>query len=234
MKCNYVSNELTHWVGRGKTDSEAFEVLKIIFTSKLLKLSQCYTGSKIDKNVNLSSAEYMICFTDVPLNLSNKHCDTFGKFGISYKKTKLIPYGANPVLYFTSQLSGSINTFENRIFSMLDDLKKETDPDFTEYVNLRRILSFVQTYDYKENDYSDNPNYYQREWRIVFDGSFVTNELDKIVPGQQFLDAGNKWAFLAFDYSDVESIIIPEAYRNEALELIKGKHHVKLHIYDEL
>ena len=32
----------------------------------------------------------MVCFTDLPLHLSEEHCDDFGKFGIGFNKDKFI------------------------------------------------------------------------------------------------------------------------------------------------
>lgn len=236
MDYKYISNELTHWTGRSKTDDEAFQVLKRIFESRLLKLSQCYTGPKKDKEYGISPAEYMTCFTDVPLNLSSHHCNTFGKVGISFKKDKFIPYGAQPVFYYLSHMAGSINNFVDLVFDKLNILEKSKEEfvDVTEYESLRRLLSFVQTYDYRQNDYSDNPNYYQREWRIVFDGSRISDNLDTLRPGLQYLDILNGCAYFCFDNSDVESIIVPEKFKDEASKLIIDKRHIKLNIYEKL
>lgn len=236
MDLKYISNELTHWTGRGKTDDEAIEVLKLILEGTLLRLSKCSTGPKDDKKFENSTSDYMVCFTDVPLNLSNNHCETFGRMGISFKKSSMIRYGANPVFYYMSHLGGSISTFTDGVFDKLTKLLKSNDEevDVTEYAALRRLLSFVQTYDYHEDDYSDNPNYYQREWRVVFDGSNIVEALSKIKPGQQFLDSINDYVYLCFDYRDVESIIVPEKFMEEAVNLIKGKGSINLKAYEKL
>ena len=39
----------------------------------------------------------MVCFTDIPLHLSQEHCGIYGKFAIAFKKSNFIKYGANPV-----------------------------------------------------------------------------------------------------------------------------------------
>ena len=214
---------------------EAIEVLKLIFEKRLLRLSKCSTGAKIDKTFDNHHSDYIACFTDIPLNLSKKHCELFGQVGISFKKSSMIQYGANPpVFYYMGHLGGSISAFADCVFDYLTDLPKsnETDIDYTEYVALRRLLSYLQTYDYHENDHSANPNYYQREWRIVFDGVNIANNLSIIESGQYFFDSINDYVYLCFDYSDVESIIFPEKFIQELNNMVNFKCHIQFHAYE--
>ena len=147
----------------------------------------------------------------------------------------MIGYGSQPVFYYMNHMAGSINAFANSVFGKLESLGAVDGNgiDVTDYDNVRRLLSFVQPYDYHENDYSDKPNYYQREWRVVFEDIRAVESLDHIKPGQQYLDKQNDCVFLCFDYSDIESIIVPEILKVEAGSLIQGKGSIRLHSYED-
>lgn len=115
----------------------------------------------------------MVCFTDIPLRYSEKHCSLFGKFGVGFNKNKFVEYGANPVLYLTSTHNSRIsevNSLINRLLSENVDREWRQQVDryqFTEeqLFSLSELFSFSQEYKYNHN----NINYYQREWRIGYE-----------------------------------------------------------------
>lgn len=158
MKGLYISDYLTHWTGRGKSDEDAFRILKSIVskTQLLLKdnphfnVNQCTTA-------NLK----MTCFTDIPLYLSREHCKRYGKFGISFEKKNLEKYGANPVFYMTEEKRKDTT----EIYDFICNLVKGVDPKIQENIqgSLERFFGFVQDYSLKTGEFL----YYEREWRIL-------------------------------------------------------------------
>lgn len=240
MELGYISNKLTHWTGRGKSEEEAFKTLLTILKTKKLILSQCYTGPSSDIHPKSDYAEKIACFTDIPLTLSKEHCNIFGNIGISFKKENMIRYGAHPVVYYLESMIDSIRTYADYVFHKFNEIQKISSTNniehvnISEYENLRRLLSIVQTYDYFGDGKSENPNYYQREWRVFFDGSRVSEDFDNPKPGEQTLDVVSNRQYFNFDYNDVESIIVPHNFKSDGLELIQGMGNINLYIYEEL
>lgn len=112
---NYVSTELTHFVGRslkkdGDTEAETREkqyalLLKVLRDGWLM----CKpgggrsTGMIIDPYTKLSSNRMirpnMVCFCDIPLGDLAIHMNKYSPFGLAFMKSHLIEHGANPVFY---------------------------------------------------------------------------------------------------------------------------------------
>ena len=95
-KPNHINEFLTHWTGRGKNDEKAFEILSIIINKGELKFSR--------NPISFPTPDYSItvqaiCFTDTPIKQSINQCERYNYFGISFNKTEMMEYGANPVLY---------------------------------------------------------------------------------------------------------------------------------------
>lgn len=111
----YVSNELSHFVGRGKSDDEQYDIL----VNKILKsgwLTYPPHEKKllwprplhIDLNKPLSEnnpiSEHIICFCDIPVSDLEIHTKKYSKFGLSFTKKFLIHRMARPVLYVPSEV----------------------------------------------------------------------------------------------------------------------------------
>lgn len=108
---DYISSELTHFAGRGKTsDDERYELLvEQILKSGLLKSpwvdehpnARCSVSK--DQFRRLSANEVVevpaICFCDIPRGMLGKHMAKYSRFGLSFKKTFMITKGAYPVFY---------------------------------------------------------------------------------------------------------------------------------------
>jgi hypothetical protein len=114
----YVSNLLTHFVGRQKTsDSERYELLKMIIRSGWLlssamvgtieqelpaRIQQIYFGHPLNiENVDLNQAFIadVVCFTDIPQSDLALHIMKYSRFGLSFSKKFLLGKGVNPVFY---------------------------------------------------------------------------------------------------------------------------------------
>lgn len=104
----YVSNELTHFVGRGKNEEEQYGLLvnKIMKTGWLLHpphdLNQ-KSGYEVRFDTLISKNELVnpriICFCGISVGDLSIHMAKYGRFGLSFRKAFLIEKGANPVHY---------------------------------------------------------------------------------------------------------------------------------------
>lgn len=107
MNHRYVSNELTHFVGRQLgTPRKQYDLLKTIIETGTLKSGLGDTMS-VDPKLLLSSNERVVtgavCFCDIPVQDRQFHMKKYSQFGLSFKKDKLTSnFGASPVFYIAS------------------------------------------------------------------------------------------------------------------------------------
>ncbi|MGE3623429.1 MAG: abortive infection system antitoxin AbiGi family protein, partial [Bdellovibrionales bacterium] len=105
----YISDELCHFVGRGKTDDQQYDLLvnKILKTGWLTHPPHHNAaiprtaGLDLSKPISTDEAiKYqVVCFCDIPVSDLSIHIKKYGKFGLSFKKSFLIDRGACPVFY---------------------------------------------------------------------------------------------------------------------------------------
>lgn len=106
-KQRYVSNELTHFVGRRLGQDACYELLKNVLTSGWLM----HAPFKLDvdgqltylPNEKLSQGQkyqsQVVCFCDIPIADLQIHQAKYSRFGLSFTKNFLTKKGANPVFY---------------------------------------------------------------------------------------------------------------------------------------
>lgn len=223
----YVNNTLVHWTGRGQTDSAALAALTSICDEKLLRLSYC--PNYVSKGYDKKSA--MVCFTDIPLWHAKEHCRKFGKFGIGFKKAKMISYGANPALYTTGEHFARIKKLSGLLERMEDlekdrEWKEETDPyNFTEdeTVAFQEVTDFLQEYSYKNQDDSEYVTYYQREWRLTFRSLPFAGGTKPQDPGMSCFYIRNEKSYstVKFSNDDIDYIVVPARYWLQGRRLAK-------------
>jgi Putative abortive phage resistance protein AbiGi, antitoxin len=112
----YVSEELTHFVGRELPKEEQYATLvnKILKTGWLLSDPTLYTVSEAKEVLDSNELVYgyrssapidemylhqVVCFCDIPITDLEIHMRKYSRFGLSFLKPFLIEKGANPVLY---------------------------------------------------------------------------------------------------------------------------------------
>ncbi len=106
----YVSDELTHFVGRsllGDLEGQYEILLKIVRTGWLTHpphnqhsdLSGFALSAYGSISKNAMFRPQMVCFCDIPVEDLGFHAGKYGQFGLSFKKTFLAGRGANPVFY---------------------------------------------------------------------------------------------------------------------------------------
>jgi hypothetical protein len=103
----YISNELSHFVGKKLSESEQYSLLvEIIKTGRLTHPPHTpnMEGNLIVRlNADFSSNEMynpgVVCFCDIPVQDLLFHSTKYSRFGISFSKDILIKKGAAPVFY---------------------------------------------------------------------------------------------------------------------------------------
>jgi Putative abortive phage resistance protein AbiGi, antitoxin len=114
----YVSNELSHFVGKGQTDEVRYDIL----VNKILKTGWLtYPPHDISRPRSLSldfsslisddkALKYeVVCFCDIPDSDLGIHVNKYSKFGLAFKKGFLIAKGACPVFYVANESAVSAN-----------------------------------------------------------------------------------------------------------------------------
>lgn len=108
----YISKELTHFVGKGKDETEQFNILAKIISSGRLKPHANYVppNGRISMPMlirNISKNELylpsIVCFCDIPFEDIEIHMQKYSRFGLSFKKEFLIKQGATPVFYVSKK-----------------------------------------------------------------------------------------------------------------------------------
>lgn len=236
MNRKYVNNELIHWTGRGSSENEAFSTMETICEEKVLRLSYC---PNYDKD-NFKPRSAMVCFTDIPIKYSREHCNKFGKFGIAFRKDRMIEYGANPAMYTTRYHFERIKKLSNLVDRMLDlekdrEWKDAIEPYiFTEdqTLALKEVSELLQEYSHRNEDTKEYATYYQREWRLTF------NSLDfsgGVKPHQEgttcfYIRNGKPYEIFKFVSMDVAYIVVPIRYWLRAKKISKKlKCKIKIH-----
>lgn len=234
----FISETLTHWTGRKKTEHEAFDVLKKIITTKRLLLTYCPNYPKLSENQQLRTM--MVCFTDIPLELSADHCAEFGKFGIGFSKEKMILYGANPVFYTTNEMKKKVESFiylihrlqseeKDREWSAIDSnvndgIRYQFNTD--QFNAMTELAGFMQNYQYNDSKI----DYYQREWRINYETLPHTIGIEpQNIPGEGAIygaiGEGDKKRIagsMLFDLNDIDFVVVPREYSQQAEQLVEG------------
>ena len=111
----YVSDELTHFVGKGcKSDGALpadyremqYGVVKLILHSGMLgkrpwgspmPTLRIIRGGSLSSNTMYNPM--MVCFCDIPAPDLKIHMDKYSQFGIAFKRSFLVQKGARPVFY---------------------------------------------------------------------------------------------------------------------------------------
>lgn len=189
---NYVSSELTHFVGRSlENDEDRYQLLvKIIRTGRIRTRLDNGRGAivvnvnpNVDISTNIAFNPDMVCFCDIPVSEFEIHMKKYSHFGLSYSKDFLIANGIRPVYYIPQDT----NIWKDRISDIFNDnVKKffqleDTMPFAVSQFFSFHFFSFVKFFDpHKAEDDPDN-FYMEREWRGLGSIDFQVNDITRIV-----------------------------------------------------
>lgn len=228
----YISNYLIHWTGKNN-DASGAEVLSIIGRTCQLLLNY---NPIFSYDFNNRIIEKMVCFTDIPLRHSNKHCIKYGRFGIAFDKLKLINAGAQPVFYFTHVSKEDFN----HIFRFLKEQTQKTTIDNKLFNALKQHFYFMKELSDKRADAPDT-YYYEREWRLGEQTLVTEEKLNR--PNAKYkciqegypryfgkkVTVGDK-SYFAFEPKDVAFLLAPKNW----IDRVDNTNSFQIFAYDEL
>jgi len=201
----YVSEELTHFVGRKElTDDDRFELLCEILGLGKLGKGQGNIGihfpHKLTSNELL--VPQMVCFCDIPLDSMGIHTDKYSKFGLAFTKVFMRQNGCNPVYYVSMHSPCTDHRYRQG-----DHRRRTTwgvffDEAFKDWVQtvphtdgridaakLSRIQNLTLWYVFGHVKFFDSTlkeddpkNYYmEREWRLIGLSTFKLDDVAGVI-----------------------------------------------------
>lgn len=229
----YISNELVHFVGRGKHNEEKFQLLLYILRYKWITHfphNPNISGNlSIKINAKISDNEMynpeMTCFADIPVEDLSLHMKKYSKFGLSFSKDFIAEAGGIPVHYIPKKAkikhfkkggANSRDSNENKI-----NKSDFYDKKISEFHELFKIFHKLdeQTNDKPGvSDLSHRIRDLQRFFSFhifsffkFFDHSKKDDDEDNYYFEREWRIIGN----LNFEISDIKTIFLPQAYAEE-------------------
>lgn len=161
----------------------------------------------------------MVCFTDIPLNLSSEHRAAYGCYGIGLSKEWAKRSKISPVFYMIKG-SGSWEIY-NHMQAVIKEMILHKSNHSPQEVKDKVVISLIELAGYIKpysEDGREKPFYDEREWRYVPPLSDIPYHCNRLLP--EMLDNNTeqeklnrkmeeKYA-LKFSEADVEKIIIPK------------------------
>ena len=232
----YVSDELTHFVGRGRPEREQFDLLlEILRTGSLTPPPhEPETGGHVTIDLdapvsqNLAYDPEAVCFCDIPVGDLDLHIRKYSPFGLAFRKPFVVDRGASPVFY----VAGASTT-------AVPDGQGVRDVDRAAYFD-----RMVREYQRLRHDAEE------RLGRLPADAKEERDLLERLLRLSHFLDF-EVWSFLKFfqypthdadpenyymerewrmlgtlrfGLPDVRRVILPEAYAEAFREAFPGYH----------
>ena len=141
---SYISDELTHCVGRAKpNDDERYALLVEILRTGWLKPSLgpgfvMFSDGQKRLSTNEAITCTMLCFCDIPLEHLALHMQKYSPFGIAFSKKMLLDRGATQVYYVASNARNhAIGIGPGTVGERFDELRSDLHRmrnDLEEYV----------------------------------------------------------------------------------------------------
>ena len=208
----YVSDELTHFVGRGLKEKEQYALLVEILRSGLLAPEGMRVEGDlvVDLDAPFSSNESYqpeaVCLCDIPVGDLHLHIDKYSPFGLAFPKPFLVQRGASPMFYIASDAPSleertradafdemarehhALRDAAGRLLKHEDEEVAAFAQRFERYAHLLdfQVYSYAKFFSYAEVVDAEQNYYMEREWRLL--GS------------------------LRFSREDVRRVIFPESY----------------------
>ncbi|MFH1060456.1 MAG: abortive infection system antitoxin AbiGi family protein, partial [Pseudomonadota bacterium] len=202
----YVSDELTHFVGRGLSHLDQAEEQQYALLVEILRGGVLGTDKSTEvtysKDKRFSANEFykanLVCFSDIPVPDLGIHMGKFSRFGLAFRKCDLIARGANPVFYVATNANpgpaaGSpghsraehFDREHERIWELFHGLERLPGLDEEKIRDMWNFLvysffSLVKFY-CEGLPAADPENYYmEREWRIFGSLEFSLDQVRRV------------------------------------------------------
>jgi len=205
----YVSQELTHFVGRClKTDEERYSLLvKILKSGWLTPGSVQNPKENVRTLLTVSGAKFsegmydpqVVCFCDIPVADLRIHMEKYKQFGLAFTKEFLIKKEARPVFYMTQAKAKEFDALADRygrLFSStnlgrLVKEKKLTTEEYGLFEQLRvyldfNVFSFCKPFDEATSDVDPQNYYMEREWRVHGSVHLDVTDVYRIIIPQKY------------------------------------------------
>jgi hypothetical protein len=228
----YVSNELTHFVGRAlRNDEDRYQLLLTIIRTGFLSHPPHDPGISgnvhVDQQGKFSDNEMfrpeVVCFCDIPFDDLELHAVKYGRFGISFSKEFLVSRGGNPVFYVSTNAQVQPPSFgETTDLGLVFDQGVEQWNDLladsmagmsAAFLNATTIPGSVNTTDLHKYGQMLRELAMFMSFRIFghvkcFDASKDESDPDNFYMEREWRIVGN----LKFLLSDIVRILIPNEY----------------------
>lgn len=246
---NYVSNELTHFVGRHLNDGERFDLLiKIINDGWILHppFIPSISGT-IGINIKASKLEDIVtpeitCFADIPIQDLHLHMGKYSNFGLSFNKQFLVEKGANPVLYVVQNANDKIlkdrserdpfewspNYSSYKTISRDELYKENVKKYFNFWIDIRDFLRAEELRQGQREEISKNlanlkeVNKFLIRHVFAFMKPFDASKSDDDLHNYYMEREWRLVGNLQFDISDINRLLIPKSYAKELRERLPG------------
>lgn len=216
MLQRYVSDELTHFVGKALPRHDCrYELLVKILRERRLAGRLDWWRSPLDPpriammingeepiSCNKKFNGTYVCFCDIPVADLPLHMQKYSRFGLSFGKTFLTEQGATPVFYVAvgakSQVLATRNQtnaciFDNG-FARLSSLLVGLEMEPSQRTEILRIYSFVylhlfpflKFFDHTKDEDDLENHYMEREWRVVGEVEFELKDIRRIVVPEKY------------------------------------------------
>lgn len=231
----YVSDELTHFVGRTlreevgddeEREERRYELLsKVLRTGELLAIGP-WLGDpekrpKVSRSVSWDPTQDLtgmftasvVCFCDIPVDDVRIHMDKYSEFGLAFSREFLLQNGANPVLYLAND-------------AVIDDTGQANEDLFNEEV--RHAVEFLQALVFTEQEGTEVPKRLSDEAMRLHTFLMVhlfplikpfRGDLEDEHPNNFYME--REWRLhgdLDFELDDVRRVYVPERFARRLRE----------------
>lgn len=225
----YVSDELTHFVGRGLGEEEQYRILTEVLRTGILTPDGADVEGhvRVDRDArlsdNLAYDPEAVCLCDIPVGDLDLHIRKYSPFGLSFSKPFLVERGANPVYYVAAESrtwapdNGRVHertradyfdamTREHHALrDLAQTLATRGDAETARFAE--RYLAFAHFLDFEVFSYT----------------KFFAFPAPEDAPENYYME--REWRLLApvrFEMEDVRRVILPAAYAQRFREAFPG------------
>jgi hypothetical protein len=215
---NYVSSELTHFVGRSlMSDDDRYALFVDIIKTGLIRgkvdNGKGSTIVNVDPGVDFSSNDSynvnMVCFCDIPIADFEIHMSKYSHFGLAFSKDFLIQRGARPVHYIPKD-SISVN---QKLTDMFNTVTKEI-----RNLNMEIMMAFMLNIQNGQLQNQGQPYPYFNGFHFMdmqllsfikfYDHNKTDDDIDNFYMEREWRSLER----IEFQLEDIKRIVIPSSY----------------------